>query len=447
MAPAFWTGPDDRAVARGLADDFSVTYVFIGARTERSTSSPDVDDVVVLSRPSMIEIIWNFIFKRKLSFQERLFFSRYNLQAIYKLCRSKSSAAIIVDMIRMSPYLQGHGAILKICDMDDLLSKRYRQLSQLQPAFYNVFGTFAHVPIFRILHLLAKPFLKPILHVEARLIEQRETDVLRAVDLVLLVSPVEAADLSAKSDGTTVVMDFPPSMPLPVHAPLKTKEQAADGLASLLFIGDMRTPANSLAINFILEEILPALRSAGLAHRMLVVGRAPVETCRKIQMTPHASHLGWVNDLSDVYDQADVVLCPFLVGTGVNIKILEGMAHAKPVVTTSLGAEGISAKPGSEFVVADGQEGIVRAITELARNKELRRRIGAAAVAFIAAQHDPFRLQKRLKEKLREKLNPHEESLTILAPNDGRCGYSSEVLSKSRAELHSLWSIAMRRLI
>jgi hypothetical protein len=355
----------------------------------------------------VLEIIWNFISKRNLSLQERLFFSRRNLTAILDLCRSKGSSVIIVDMIRLCPYFHDHAAILKICDMDDLLSKRYRQLSLFPKMAFNIFGTFGNEPIFRVLNALAKPLLKRILLIESRLLERREIDVMRAVDLVLLVSPLEAAELSAKSGGTMTVIGFPPAMPVPTRARIKTESQdlTAKKIISLLFVGDMRTPANNMAINFVLDEILPALRAARIGYRMLIVGRAGVATCQNIGATPYARHLGWVDDLSKVYVEADIVLCPYLVGTGVKLKVLEGMAHAKPVVTNALGAEGISAQSGSEFLIAEGQEGFVKAIIDLATNENLRRQVGAAASAFIAEQYDPLRLQKKLKEEVRQKLS------------------------------------------
>jgi hypothetical protein len=385
-------------------DEFSITYVLIGAQPKNTTLASDVDDVLRLNCPSVLEIIWNFISKRNLSLQERLFFGRSNLQAVLDLCSSKRSSAIIADMIRMSPYLQGHAAVLKICDMDDLLSKRYRQLSMFKTLPYNIFGTFGHQPLFRILNALAKPVLRRILRIESYLIERREIEVVRAVDLVLLVSPLEAAYLLAKTDWVTTVMDFPPAMPVPESAAIRTK-LSTSGIVSLLFVGDMRTPANFLAVNFILDEILPTLRAASVGHRMVFVGQCGVNTCQKIKEAPHASHLGWVDDLSDVYVRADIVLCPFPAGTGVKLKVLQGMANAKPVVTNALGAEGITARPGSEFLVADSREGIVKAIIDLAANENLRTQIGAAAATFIAEQHNPFRLHKKLKEEVWQKLH------------------------------------------
>jgi glycosyltransferase involved in cell wall biosynthesis len=211
------------------------------------------------------------------------------------------------------------------------------------------------------------------------------------------------------TDGVKTVMDFPPAIPVPESAAIRTK-RLISGTVSLLFVGDMRTPANVLAINLIIDEILPALRAANVGHRMEFVGRSGVNASQKIKETPHANHLGWVDDLSDAYVRADVVLCPFVVGTGVKIKVLQGMANAKPVVTNALGPEGISAQPGSEFLVAESREGIVKAIIDLAANETLRTQIGAAAAAFIAKQHNPFRLQEKLKEEIRQKLHSRDLS-------------------------------------
>lgn len=399
-----------RQSLRSIADEFSITYVLVGAEVENTAAALDVDDVLCLNRPGVLEIMWNVISKPKMSFQERLFFSRSNFRAITDLCSSKRSSAIIVDMVRMSPYLQAHQAhtsILKICDMDDLLSKRYRQLAKFRNAVYNPFGTFGHEPLFRVLNKLAKPVLQSVFRIEADLIERRETDMGLLVDLVLLVSPHEAAELLGKTGGSTDVMAFPPSMPVPKRARSGTKSRAftTSELVTLLYIGDLRTPANILAMNFILDDILPALQSAPVWYRMVVVGRAGDDVIKKLEAAPYVSHLGWVDDLSDVYAAADIVLCPFVVGTGVKLKVLEGMAHGKPVVTNSIGLEGISAQAGSQIVIAEGKEGVAGAIADLAENRGLRNRIGAAAAAFIAEHHDPVHLQKKLKEEVRHKLH------------------------------------------
>lgn len=402
-----------RQSLKSLAEEFSITYVLVGAEANITEPALDVEDVVVLSRPDALEIAWNFISMPRLSLQERLFFSRRNFRAITDLCRAKCPAAVIVDMIRMSPYLyadEAHAGSLKICDMDDLLSKRYRQLANFKEHAVNPFGTFGHDPLFRVLGKLAEPMIESVFRIEACLIERREIDIGLLADLVLLVSPTEASELSAKTGRATGVMAFPPSMPVPklIHANEKSRsgvEPATVELVTLLFIGDLRTPANMLAMNFILDEIFPELESAQIRYQMIVAGRAGVDLCQKFDATPYVNHLGWVDDLSDVYAAADIVLCPFVVGTGVKLKVLEAMAHAKPVVTNSIGAQGLSVQAGSHIVIAEGREGIARAIADLAGNRELRRRIGDAAAAFVAEHHDPMRLRKKLKETVRQRLH------------------------------------------
>jgi glycosyltransferase involved in cell wall biosynthesis len=89
----------------------------------------------------------------------------------------------------------------------------------------------------------------------------------------------------------------------------------------------------------------------------------------------------------------------------VKLKILEEIAHAKPVVTNGLGTEGIATRPGLDFILAEDPRAIVKAYNQLPADAALRSRFGNAARVFIVEQLDLLRLQRMLKEEARQKLN------------------------------------------
>jgi glycosyltransferase involved in cell wall biosynthesis len=80
-----------------------------------------------------------------------------------------------------------------------------------------------------------------------------------------------------------------------------------------------------------------------------------------------------VEDLAPLYAAADVVVVPLRAGGGTRIKILESFAHGVPVVTTSLGAEGIDAADGVHLLVADNAEAFARACLRIKEAPEFRR--------------------------------------------------------------------------
>jgi hypothetical protein len=91
-------------------------------------------------------------------------------------------------------------------------------------------------------------------------------------------------------------------------------------------------------------------------------------------------------------------------GTSVKLKILKEMAHAKPVVINGLGAEGIATRPGLDFILAEDARAIVKAYNPLPADAAPSSRFGDAARAFIVEQLDLLRLQRMLKEEVRQKL-------------------------------------------
>ena len=77
--------------------------------------------------------------------------------------------------------------------------------------------------------------------------------------------------------------------------------------------------------------------------RLFVVGPRPIEAVRALARDPSIIVTGFVDDVRPYVARASVVIAPFVSGTGIKNKVLEGMAMGKPVVTTSIGARGINA--------------------------------------------------------------------------------------------------------
>jgi glycosyltransferase involved in cell wall biosynthesis len=95
---------------------------------------------------------------------------------------------------------------------------------------------------------------------------------------------------------------------------------------------------------------------------------------------------GWVPDVRHAFEQAEVVIVPLRVGGGTRIKIPEAMAMAKPVVTTPIGAEGLTFQDGREICIAR-PENFAHAVVELLGDSARRASIGAAARREVAAKY------------------------------------------------------------
>jgi len=98
------------------------------------------------------------------------------------------------------------------------------------------------------------------------------------------------------------------------------------------------------------------------------------------------------------YHDADVVVVPVRAGGGTRIKLLEAFSHGRPVVSTTIGAEGIDAQPDADLLVADGPDAFAARCAELMRQPALRRRLAARALELVRTRHSPSRLLDAVRQ-------------------------------------------------
>ena len=126
---------------------------------------------------------------------------------------------------------------------------------------------------------------------------------------------------------------------------------------------------NIQGLAWLAREVLPRLRSR--AVRLLVAGNVG-RFARNVLPAGDAEVLGWVDDIGAVYAQVEVVVVPLLTGTGVSVKTMEAADHGAAIVSTTIGARGVTLVPGRDFVVADGDADFARAVGMLLDDKVLR---------------------------------------------------------------------------
>lgn len=188
----------------------------------------------------------------------------------------------------------------------------------------------------------------------------RETAAFRAADLVLAIKPEEAAHAAAAAPGTAVA-----TLPFAVDAP--AQDLAGPRPPVALFVG-AANPPNVDALAWLLAEIWPAVRARNPAARLRVAGR--VAESHPGPWPEGAEAVGFVPDLAPEYAGAAVVLAPIRFGSGVKIKLVEGLAHGLPAVATPGGAEGIGPLPAPVLRVADTAGGLAAAVAEALADPE-----------------------------------------------------------------------------
>jgi glycosyltransferase involved in cell wall biosynthesis len=148
----------------------------------------------------------------------------------------------------------------------------------------------------------------------------------------------------------------------------------------MVFIGSMDWDPNEDGVLWFVREIYPRIRREVPVARFTIVGRSPSSRLCAIAGQEQGIEItGRVPDVRSYLSRPEVVVVPLRVGGGTRIKIPEAMAMGKAVVSTPIGAEGLSFKAGQEICIAESPDQFAQAVVQLLKNDSLRASIGAAA--------------------------------------------------------------------
>ena len=217
----------------------------------------------------------------------------------------------------------------------------------------------------------------------------RETAAFRAADLVLAIKPEEEAHVRAVAPGTAAA-----TLPFAVEIP--DTDLAAPRPPVALFVG-ATNPPNVDALAWLLAEIWPLVRARRPDARLRVVGR--VAESHAGPWPEGAEPVGFVDDLGAEYAGARAVLAPIRFGSGVKIKLVEGLAHGLPGVATPAGAEGLVALPARVLRIAAGAEAFADALAAVLDDPDPGGARAAARTA-VAAHYAREAVARRLAADL-----------------------------------------------
>jgi glycosyltransferase involved in cell wall biosynthesis len=165
------------------------------------------------------------------------------------------------------------------------------------------------------------------------------------------------------------------------------RQDRCDRRRTLLFVGSMDYHANIDAVTWFVRGPWPAIAEQFPSLHFVIAGRKPAPAVQALS-AERVHVTGSVDDLRSLYANAFAVLVPLRVGGGTRLKILEAMAAGVPVISTSLGAEGLSVENGVQLLLADTEEEISRAIKSLLEDTAFRSRLVHAARRLVETEYD-----------------------------------------------------------
>ena len=202
-------------------------------------------------------------------------------------------------------------------------------------------------------------------------------------DCVVAVSR-EDREMMQQEYGVEAVYDVPTGVDTAFFRPSGERKRKPE---NLVFTGSMDWLPNEDAIRYFTEQILPRIKQAAPGVTLTVVGRNPFPGLVELsKRDPSVVVTGRVDDVRPYMEEAAVYIVPLRIGGGTRLKIYEAMAMEKPIVSTSIGAEGLPVANGDEIILADTPESFAEAVVRLLRQEDLANEIGKRAAAKVREQ-------------------------------------------------------------
>ena len=214
-------------------------------------------------------------------------------------------------------------------------------------------------------------------------IRREEVEAFRSFDGVTFCS--EADEQRARALVASLCAAVVPNAVNVEHFKPSPQLPPPDG-STVMFFGAINYFPNVDGLLYLLREVWPLLEKSHPKARLKIVGQYPTPEILAFQ-GPRVEVTGKVEDLRPHLSSAAVTVVPLRVGGGTRFKILEAMAMGRPVVSTSLGAEGISAQPGTDILLADDAQGFAAAVGRVLDEAVLGGQLGARGRALVQRQY------------------------------------------------------------
>lgn len=243
-------------------------------------------------------------------------------------------------------------------------------------------------------------FIRPVYMMDVLKLKRREKDFWKKSNKLIAVSEADG-----KIMGGDVAI-VPNGVDLDKFKMKKILNGKKDKV--ILFIGNFKWLQNRDSVAFILNNIWPKIISQnkkGLNIKLWVVGKNIPDSIKNsvsgfVEFDEKAS-----NATEEIFQKADLLLAPIRVGGGTSYKILEAMASGTPVLTTSLGNEGINARDGSEILIAEKPDEFAREALSILSDDYLYEKISRNGRKFIEKNYDWKNIVKKLEAVYLSALN------------------------------------------
>lgn len=314
--------------------------------------------VVKKSRLESIMTVGTNIWK-PLPLQVLYYRSKKMVQLVKKKLATCTFDAAYIHLFRMAPYLESFQEIYRIVDLTDVISREIARSIPYRSLLSRLLYTFEYPRIHRYERIVARNFEEVWLIAEA--------------DRLELLRDCPDANIQVITNGIDTRHFFPNG-----EAPQQN---------SIIFTGHFGVAHNIDAALLLAYQILPIVQKTYPESTLTLVGAEPSVEVQKLDSLPGVRVTGFVPDLNTYLNRSTVFAAPLRFAAGVQNKVLEAMAAARPVITTSIVNEGLGASAGKELVIADTPQDMAREIIHLFQQPAVASKLGKAAKLFVTSRY------------------------------------------------------------
>jgi len=169
--------------------------------------------------------------------------------------------------------------------------------------------------------------------------------------------------------------------------------------STIMFMGLMTWYPNRRGVEWFIHEVFPTVQHFNPEVRLTIVGQ--YSRRNPPTKTPGVRYVGHVQSVLPYLASTSLFIVPLQIGSGVRIKILEAMAAGVPIVSTTVGAEGIPVENGKHMLIADDAPSFARAVTRVLKDKKLRTTLAKNAKQFVRRMYGQDRHELTVRRILR----------------------------------------------
>ena len=281
---------------------------------------------------------------------------------LQRACGARSFDAVHADQLWMAPYAQRcAGPERRILDQHNAVFMAVRRMAHGEPNLVK----------------------RALVQSESTKLESFERQTCKQFDDVVWVSEDDRRALANGSNGRSR------NRVIPIATDPRERRVLRGGRRfRVTFLGGMHWPPNAEGIRWFAESIWPQVAAADSSALLTVIGKGAPKELEQLQPADRVEVTGYVDDVEPYLEETAAFIVPLLSGAGMRVKILDAWCGGLPVVSTTVGAEGIEASDGEDILIADAPAAFADAVVRVLRDSKLAERIGDAGRATVERSYD-----------------------------------------------------------